>query len=87
MIQYYSNDDRPDMVIRYTGPATIHVIRKGDQHWVKLLQDNSYIREISCGQGNSCMTKISVQEAKTIVKRMFENGIYRADEKSVETLF
>lgn len=87
MIQYYSNDDRPDMVIRYTEPVTIHVIRKNDRDWVELPQDNSYIREISCGQGNNCMTKISAQQAKIIVKRMFENGIYRADEESVESLF
>lgn len=87
MIQYYSNDDKPDMVIRYTEPSTIHVIRNGDIDWVKLPQDNSYIREISCGQGNNCMTKITPQEAKKTVKRILKNGIYRADEKSIETLF
>lgn len=87
MIQYYSNDDKPDMVIRYTEPSTIYVIRNGDIDWVKLPQDNSYIREISCGQGNNCMTKITPQEAKKTVKRILKNGIYRADEKSIEALF
>lgn len=87
MIKYYSNDDNPDIVIRYTEPATFHVLHQNNLQWFELPPDNSYMRELFIGQGNNCMTEITEYEAKKIVERLLVNDIHTSDKKSIETLF
>ncbi len=87
MIKYYSNDDNPNIVIRYTEPATFHVLRQNDSDWFELPPDNSYMRELFIGQGNSCMTEITIYEAKKIAERLLSYDIHTSDQKSIEVLF
>lgn len=87
MTKFYSNDDNPNIVIRFTEPAEFHVIRKNDKGWAALPADNSYMRELFLGQGNNCMTEISRDEAKKIVERLLSNDIHCSHEERIETLF
>lgn len=87
MTKYYSDDDFPDIVIRYTEPAFIHVIRNGDTGWVELIGDNSYLRELLIGQGNTCMTEITVDEAKKIAERLLLDDLHSINKSGIETLF
>lgn len=87
MIKYYSNDDNPNVVIRYTEPATFHILRQNDSNWFELPPDNSYMRELFIGQGNNCMTEITIYEAKRIAERLLSYDIHTCDKKSIETLF
>lgn len=87
MIRYYSDDDNPNIVIRFTEPATFDVLRLGDIDCFKLPQDNSYMREVFIGQGNNCMTEITIYEAKNIAERLAGNDIHTGNKKSIEALF
>lgn len=87
MIKYYSNDDNPNIVIRYSSPATFHVLRQNDSNWFELPPDNFYMRELFIGQGNNCMTKITIYEAKKIAERLLGNDIHTGNKKGIETLF
>lgn len=87
MIRYYSDDDNPNIVIRFTEPAAFDVLRPGDMDWFKLPQDNSYMREVFIGQGNNCMTEITIYEAKNIAERLVGNDIHTGNKKSIEDLF
>lgn len=87
MIRYYSDDDHPNIVIRFTEPATFEVLRPGDLDWFELPPDSSYMREIFIGQGNNCMTEITISEAKRIAERMIINDIHTGNKKGIEALF
>ena len=87
MIRYYSDDDHPDVVIRFTKPATFEVLRPGDMDWFELPPDSSYMREIFIGQGTNCMTEITLSEAKRIAERMKINDIHTGNKKGIEALF
>ncbi|MBO4693102.1 MAG: hypothetical protein J5659_01740 [Clostridia bacterium] len=69
--RYFQNDDNQNIIIRYTSPATIHVFRRSEKDWVIIPQDNSYLRELMMGQGNNCMTEISIEKAKEIIGSWF----------------
>lgn len=87
MIRYYSNDDNPDMVIRFTEPASFHVLLKGDKEWFELPLDNSFMREVFRGQGNNCLTKISIDEAKRIAERLISDDLHADNKESIDALF
>ena len=87
MVRYYSNDDSPEMVIRFTEPASFHVIRKNDSGWFELQSDNSFMREIFLGQGSNCMTPISIEEAKRIVERLIADDLHCSNKESIDALF
>lgn len=87
MIRYYSDDDNPNVVIRFTEPATFEVFRPGDVDWFELPPDSSYMREIFIGQGNNCLTEISLSKAKRIAERLIINDIHTGNKKSIEALF
>lgn len=87
MTRFYSNDDNPNILIRFTEPASFHVIRKNDTEWFELPPDNSFMREIFLGQGNNCMTPISIDEAKRIAERLISDDIHCNNKESIETLF
>jgi len=87
MVKYYSDDDNPNIVIRYTEPVAFHVLRPNDTDWFELPLDSSYMREVFIGQGNNCMTEITMQEAKKIAERLLNNDIHNCNKKSIEALF
>ena len=48
-------------------------LRKGETKWTKLQPDNSFEREVYLGQGNNCLTKITPEEAETIIKEWYSD--------------
>lgn len=87
MVRYYTNDDNPNIVIRYTEPAKIHIIRRSDKKWYELPHDNSYLRELLIGQGNNCMTEISIYKAKKMIERWLADDLHTCNKESLKTMF
>ena len=87
MVRYYSNDYNPEMVIRFTEPVCFHVLLKREKEWIELPLDNSFMREVFRGQGNNCMTKISIDEAKRIAERLIFDDLHGGDKESIDALF
>ena len=69
-IDYWSNDDTGG-VVREISPFEFEYLRKGETEWTKLQPDNSFEREVYLGQGNNCLTKITPEEAESIIKEWY----------------
>lgn len=69
-IGYWLNDDTGG-VVREISPFDFEYLRKGETEWIKLQPDSSFEREVYLGQGNNCLTKITPEEAETIIKEWF----------------
>lgn len=71
-IEYWLNDDTGG-VVREISPFEFEYLRKGETEWTKLQPDNSFEREVYLGQGNNCLTKITPEEAETIIKKWYSD--------------
>lgn len=71
-IEYWLNDDTGG-VVREVSAFEFEYLRKGETKWTKLQPDNSFEREVYLGQGNNCLTKITPEEAETIIKEWYSD--------------
>lgn len=74
---YYEDLDKGDVIVRKR-PHVFYAeyISKNNLIWQKAEPDGNYMRELYFGQGNNCLSLISLEEAK---KRLAEWGMELAD--------
>lgn len=79
-MKYYINDDYGHLV-RLTDICTIETLRVSESEWVELPPDSSYMREIFLGQGNNCLTPITLEKAAQIMEERlgYQNVIHGTD--------
>lgn len=79
-------DGNPNVVIKWE-EVDFYIFRKDSSDWILLPPDNSYMREQLIGQGNNCMTEITVDDAKEKVKGLLKNGLHTKNKACIENLF
>lgn len=85
-IRCFLNDDNPNVVIKWE-KVDFYIFRKDSTDWILLPPDNSYMREQLIGQGNNCMTEITVEDAKEKVKGLLKNDLHTKNKGCIENLF